>query len=265
MIQLPENKEARGVVFGLLFSAFSLLVVWIAQFVFRIEQDAVLLSLIFLPVLVYLIVAEKILELKGPGGFEAKMAETRSQTLISEISETRSMTETIAPSVDDMMIVQKDAIGVLGRVKQRLESGPPSPFSLELVLGGQQYERQGLEEYFRLLMQFPEFKFVIFIDSNRKFVGYMRSRSLRNILANDQTAERCLHGIRENDLSILREFPGFFEKSMSLKATYVEALQEMTENNQEALLVVDDERKVAGFVERDYILGKMMLAITAPR
>ena len=34
---------------------------------------------------------------------------------------------------------------------------------------------------------------------------------------------------------------------------------------QEALLVVDDERKVAGFVERDYILGKMMLAITAPR
>jgi len=261
MIQLPENKESRGVVFGLLFSAFSLLVVWIAQSIFRIEQDAVLLSLIFLPVLVYLIVAEKILELKGPGGFEAKMAETRSQTLISE---TRSMTETIAPSVDDMVIVQKDAIAALGHIKQQLESGQPNPFSLELMLG-QQYTRTGLEEYFRMLMQFPDFKYVIFIDSNRKLVGYMRSWTLKNILANDQTAERCLLGIRENDLRILREFPGFFEKSMSPKATYLEALQEMTENNQEALLVVDDERKVAGFVERDYILGKMMLAITAPR
>lgn len=254
---LSENKEMRGVQIGFLFVLFAICIVWLAKQQFKIEQESILLSLIFLPALVYLIVAEKIQELKGPGGFEAKIAATGSQSISPKIS------EPIDPSIDEMMMVQKDATLVLDKIREKLSSSQPQLVSLEMILGDQRYDRYALDEYIKLLAQFSGFKFVIFLDANKKFVAYMQSWSCGNIMSNNQTAEIFLDGVRRGDLNVLRQFSSWQEKTVTSKTTHVEALQEMVERNQEALIVVDNDRNVKGVIERDYILSKMMLDIAA--
>jgi len=56
-------------------------------------------------------------------------------------------------------------------------------------------------------------------------------------------------------------YPGIISDAITVAHTNAHALREMDRLNLEALVVVNAERRVAGIVERDQVLSKMLLAL----
>jgi predicted transcriptional regulator len=51
-------------------------------------------------------------------------------------------------------------------------------------------------------------------------------------------------------------------KAISTKSTNAEALREMIERNSRFLVITDENNRLKGIVEREQVIGKMVLALT---
>jgi CBS domain-containing protein len=67
--------------------------------------------------------------------------------------------------------------------------------------------------------------------------------------------------ISEGNIGELRRYPGIVTRTISTKTTNFEALQKMTAQNIEALVVIDEDGKLKGVVEREQILSKLLLGM----
>jgi predicted transcriptional regulator len=63
------------------------------------------------------------------------------------------------------------------------------------------------------------------------------------------------NGEKEN----LLKYPHFKKNSINLPTTYLKALEEMIERNINVLAIVDDNNQPRRIIERDEILGKIIL------
>src|SRR5262245_44595625 len=103
-----ENKEMKAIGTSVLFLALGFIVLWLAKSVMNIEGDAVFVSLLFIPILVYVIISGKLEELKGPGGLEAKFAKAANESI-------SAASEKVELSTEEMQIVLKEGLGILER------------------------------------------------------------------------------------------------------------------------------------------------------
>ena len=58
---MQKSKEARAIGVSLLFLILGFAVIWIIKVVLKIEGDAVYVSLLFVPILIYLIISGKLI------------------------------------------------------------------------------------------------------------------------------------------------------------------------------------------------------------
>ncbi len=87
-----ETKEITAILVAILFLALGLAVLWFTKKVMSIEGDVIFVSLLLVPIIVYAIYAGKLVELKGPGGLEAKFTTAANESV-------SAASEEVAPSV----------------------------------------------------------------------------------------------------------------------------------------------------------------------
>lgn len=173
-----ESKEIRAIWLSVLFLVLGCLVLWLVKSVMGVEGDAVFVSLLFIPLLVYVIISGKLEELKGPGGLEAKFAKAAGES-VSVAS------EEVKPSVEEMQIVFKESVRLLERKQREIDETKPIVMILELGKSGY-YEREAVLRYLEVLSQFRNFKFIIFVDNNQRFLAYMPSWALKGLLSKQE-------------------------------------------------------------------------------
>jgi hypothetical protein len=164
-------------------------------------------------------------------------------------------------SYDDPQVVAKEGVRNLVERKAK-EIDESKPIVMTMSIGGQaQYNAPDVEQYMKVLSQFRNFKFVVFLDPEETFAAYMPSWALRQLLQVPDLAYEFLNAVNQGQMAQVLRYPGVVRKTISTKSTNAEALREMLEQNIEALVVIDEQRKLRGVVEREQVLSRMMLSL----
>jgi CBS domain-containing protein len=241
-----------SVVISVLFLALGFLAVLLSKELLKLESEVSLVFLLLAPIIIYLIFSGRLTEFRA-GGLEAKFVSIANMSV--ELS-----SETIEPSVNEMEIVAKGGARELQRQLQRLDES--KPIILTLTLGKEGYYNQEVWlRYMEALSQYRNFKFVVVLDQENDFLAYIPAWAMLQILKMGALGYEFVWIINEGKIRELRQYPGVVTKTISTKSTNLEALREMTDQNLEALVVIDEKRKLKGIVEREQVLSKLLLGM----
>lgn len=246
------SKEAKGLLIAILFLILGLLIIWVFKIMQISPGDAVFVSMLLLPVLIYMIVSGKLSEFKAPGGLEAKFVSVANHP-VEELASQR-----VEFVKEDMVSVPKNSIDELNRLERLANQS--KHIILHLLLGQMHYNRQDAEIYLEKFLRYRNFSQVVFLDKKDRFVAFIPPWAMLRILQGEQ-GDRFIEIINRGEVLELLDFPGVMEKTVSTRATYKEALQAMADANLESILVVDEEKKVTGVIDRAEVLSKLMLAM----
>jgi CBS domain-containing protein len=250
MTRRSLKQEIIYILAAIFFLGLGFLAAWLFKLIFKIEGDAVYVSLLLLPIIVYAIFSGRLKELRA-GGLEAKFEDVAEQSV-------ESASETIELSTEEMETVDKRDIGEL---KQRLQNLDKSKLIiLTLTLGKKENNRDVVSKYIEALRQYRNFKFVVILDSENKFVAYISQWKMETIL-NSDWGDIFVSIISEDKREDLKRYPEVIFKTVSTKDTILNALNEMTAQNLEALVVIDENKRLKGVVERDQIQSELLLGM----
>lgn len=246
------NKEVTGIVVSILFLAVGFLAVWLTQSMISAAGDGVFVSLLLLPIIVYVIFTGRLSELKAPGGLEAKFAVVAQQPA-AEIA-----AERIAVVDEDMKAVSKSSPQELHRLEALLDDS--KLIVLTLLLTRRHYVQRDAEVYLERFLRYRNFAFVAFLDKKDRLVAYVSAWAMYRIVKGKQGG-RFIKLINNGNLLDLLEFPDVRTYTVSTSDSNLQALNKMMTHNMGAIPVVDEGRKLKGVVEREQILGKLILAM----
>ena len=249
-----DRKEKKAIVISLLFLFLGFGLLWLAKSILKMEGETVFISLLFIPIIIYVITSGKLEQLKGPGGLEAKFAKTADEKIIIQ-------SDKVIASVEEMQIVKKESIEVLEIKKKEINENQPIVMIMEIGKSDY-YKRKDVISYIEFLSQFRNFKFIVFIDDQKKFAAFMPFWSLKGLLSKNNIGDEFIDLINEGHKSDLLRYPGIVIDTIRINYTNAQALKEMTKQNLEALVVTDEANMLKGVVEREQVLSRMMLSLT---
>jgi len=250
--QVSVRRELQAVAAAVASMVVGLGVVLIARHYVDALESSVLITLMLLPLLAYLIGSGRVSEFKAPGGLEAKFTQAASESVAPS-------SETIA--YDDPQLIAKLSVrDLIERKAHEIDDSQPIIMTMTLS-GNAQYNPVDVEQYLKVLSQFRNFKFVVFLDREDRFVAYIPSWALRQLLQLPDLAGEFINAINMGQAAQVIRYPGVVRKTISVRSTNAEALREMLAQNIEALLVVDDTRKLRGVIQREQVLSRMMLSL----
>ena len=258
----------------LLVLGFGVIVLWaITRFVNEAQTsvgDVVLALLLVLPILIYAIVSGKLTELKGPGGVEAKFTAAATTPVAETAShDSVSFDELLTVSADRGQDLDKGQEQLGKRVRRFTEI---QPIVMVITIGEDSYREGDENEHIKSLQTYVEqlsrsrnFALVAFLDEHNNFVAYMPSWVINNRLSDDDRARDLFRAIKENNRQKLFEYPGILRDTISPNAPNSEALRKIVTSNLDFIVVVDENNRLKGVIEREQVLSKMVLALTPNR
>jgi Mg/Co/Ni transporter MgtE len=104
-----------------------------------------------------------------------------------------------------------------------------------------------VKEYLEELTKFDFFKYVLFVDENNKFKGYIYARNLLAQLLDEDQGEKIINKINNGDV---KNIPGFRGHYIKDNITNREALKDMEEKGITDIAVVDRDMKFKGFTNQ---------------
>lgn len=250
--QFP-TKEATAIFASILFLALGLISIWITKGVLDIKGDAVFVSLLLFPILVYMIFSGRLKEIRAPGGLEAKFVDVAEKPVEATF-------EPIEASVEDMSVVEKGGMHEMKKTFRKIDESKPIVLTLTLNKGGY-YDRLAILEYIKGLSQYRNFKFVVILGQDNKFVAYMPAWRFSQILEMDSLGNELIAVINSDRIQELQQYPGIVTKTITTKETNIQALKEMSKQNIEALVVVGEDGRLCGVIEREQVLSRLMLTM----
>jgi CBS domain-containing protein len=131
---------------------------------------------------------------------------------------------------------------------------------LTLLLARRHYDKADAEVYLERFLRYRNFTFVAFVDKKDRLVAYISAWAIFRILKGDQ-ADRFIQLINDGNVLDLADFPGVMTQTVSTSDSNIQALDKMMVSNLDAIPVIDEARKLKGVIEREQILGKLMLAM----
>jgi CBS domain-containing protein len=249
--RLPPS-ESTAIAFAIGSVALGMMVVWLAKYAVDSLEGSVLIALVLLPLVVYLISSGKLAEFKAPGGIEIKFVEAAKEPVTS-------VSETI--SYEDLEIVAKASVTDLLKSKAgEIDQSRPVVMTVTIA-GNGHYTIHDLKQYLDVLSQFRNFKFVVFLDRDKRFVACMQAWALKQLVTLPNVADEFIGLVNAgNQVGVLR-YPGVVKKTISPASTNFDALREMQDHNIESLIVVDEQKMLRGVVERYQVLSRLMLSL----
>ncbi len=250
---MKDKREQRAALVTLIFLGGGFLALWVVKSVLGIDADSVFIAMLLLPLIVYFVVSGRISELKTPGGLEAKFREAAGAIVSPE-------SEKVEPA--DVQVAPKAAptIRTVTPVKKPDDS-KPIILTVTVGKGTEGYTRDELLQSVEIFSQYRNFKFVVFLNHENKFVSCMPAWAARSLLQKESLGNEFVQFLNDGEVNALQQYPGIIQKTITTEMTNLEALEEMTRLNIEALIVIDEEEKLAGVVEREQILSKLMLSL----
>jgi len=119
-----------------------------------------------------------------------------------------------------------------------------------------------LKKYVEQLARTRNFALVAFLDTKKDFVAYMPSRTIQNRLLDADKEQELFQAIEEDNREKLLDYPGVVRDKISPNTTNGAALRKMVTSNLDVIVVVDENNRLKGVVEREQVLARMVLALT---
>jgi|SRR5919107_3884537 CBS domain-containing protein len=251
------KKQLGPLLMSVLFLVLGVLVLWAARYWINDPNsamgDAVFVSLLVLPILIYAIISGSITELKGPGGVGATF------NALATTSVNQSVDHDLVSVEEDSQILTKGGIDSLNQQLGDLDEN--SPILMTITFRGGHYALEALNKYVQALSNSRNFKFVVFLDQDERFLAYIPSWAFKNLLNTPGMGEELVRVINEGDLRTLLSYPGMVQTTITTSSTNAEALRQMADKNIDALIVTNKNNRLVGVAERDLVLTKLMLAL----
>lgn len=223
--------------------------------VLAIQDGPTIVALLVLPLLVYGIASGRFAEFTAPGGWGGKFREAAS----AKVNPTQIPLDL---SNEQMEAIPKESRGALLKRVGGIRDGRPIVLTLRVASGGP-YQSHAIAYALQTLGEFRGFKFVVFLRPNDELVGYLPSWALRTAVErNLPEANELVEAVNSGNEITVQSYPGMITETVTSDSTNADALKLMESRNLEALVVVDAQsNKVLGVVERDRLLGKMLVAL----
>lgn len=252
------KKQLGPLLMSVLFLVLGLLVLWAARYWINDPNsamgDAVFVSLLVLPIVIYAIISGSITELRGPGGVGA----TFNALATNSVEQTETVAHDLV-SVEEGSVISKGGVDELKKKQRGLDEN--SPILMTITFGGGHYGLGALKEYVHALSNSRNFKLVVFLDQDKRFLGYIPTLEFSNILNTPSVGEGLVKVINEGDLRTLLSYPGIVQTTITTSSTNAEALRQMVDKNIDAVVVTDNNHRLVGVAERERVLTKLMLAL----
>ena len=259
------RRELGPWIVPLLFLGLGVIILWaITRLVNESDTtvgDVVLVLLLVMPILIYAIISGRLTELKGPGGVEAKFTAAATTPVAGTASHD-------SVSMDELLTVSPEqGRQQLGKRLRRFTE--IQPIVMTITVGADSY-REGSEDehisslqaYVAQLSRSRNFALVAFLDTSNNFLAYMPSWVIHNRLRDRDRASELFRAIKEGDQGELVELPGVVRDKISPNFTNSETLRKMVASNLDIIVVVDENKRLKGVVEREQVLTRMVLALT---
>jgi CBS domain-containing protein len=230
-------------------AALSLLIIAVAKSQLGVAESATLIALILIPLIVYGVVSGRLTEFKGPGGWSATFKKVSSQAV-----------ELTGVAIEDTVMIEK--MGPRETLLQFEQTQAGKPVIMTLTLGNQNYIANAIRSVVKDTAQYPEFKFVVFVEQQGKVVSYAPVRKFRMELERDQArSERLVAAINSGMADEVRHFPEMRIETVSRTTSNADALEKMEKLKLDAILAVDENDKPIGVVERQHIVNQMVMTL----
>lgn len=207
--------------------------------------DTTIIFLAILPFIIYLAVSGKISEFKG-GGLEVKFNNASNAEVFKSEEVVFTEAKVIAKE-GERMLTEK----IMPEMAKKLTS------ALSLMLGKESYDEVVLKKYLEKLTKFDFFKYVLFLNEDTTFRGYIHARNLL-----DQLLDKS---IEDKDKIINKINRGDVEGILGFKKDYLKdyisnryALKYMEEEGITEAAVVDKDMKFKGFTNQNMITTRII-------
>jgi CBS domain-containing protein len=245
MIKSDATRLKRAGVWGAIALVSSILVVLVAQRVLDLSGELVLVTVLIIPLVVFGVIAGVLEEISGPGGWKAKFRATARRPAEFEAQ---------------LEVVEFIGKGPGGELYRRLRtvSASSTPILVLRFPTDIQYDPWILREYVEALTHHPWFRFVVVLDEAQRLVGHTTGWSLLRAIEDDAGADDRFPAIGQGRLfEVVERLPDPPTRDITRR----KALREMERQGIDALLVVDESRRILGVLSREMVLSQLMLAL----
>lgn len=249
------QKQTKDLLWGLGAVLLGLCLLAIAVTYLKIDNVFILVTILLLPVIVTLAVLRYLGEVTLGDIFSAKLNQQVLPTKPEELS------GDIAKSVArDIELITKQGSEVLPEVRKRIARMQIEKPVMLLLYMGTSYTVADIEHYIQDLAHLRSFKFVVILSEGDRIVGYIPYYSLQHILGFEVRANALLQFIQQKDEESVRSYPGVRSTKLVMSDTNRLALQTMLNERLEAVIVEDPQGTIAGIVERDELIPRILLS-----
>lgn len=254
--------EVRALLISIIFLILGFLIIWIFRSLLKLQQDAVLIAILLVPVLIYLILSGKVLEINA-GGVSAKFKVAADEPVFSKDKFGANSIEARGIEITEKLNPRE-----LPRILQSMGNSMFITLTVKIGKGQNFYRAGAIWEYLHELANLQPFIFLVILDSNDKVFAYLTNWHAIRILERErpydeefpQDKDRFVNAINLGRENVLQGY-GLITITLKTTDTNIFALEKMTELNMDALIVTDEDGKLKGVVERGQILSKLLLSL----
>jgi CBS domain-containing protein len=249
--KLRQARDLWAFLGTVVFIAMGVGVIWFVKDQVGIKGDAVLISVLLLPALLYLAISGRLTEITGPGGIGAKFRAAATTRVRGEIQPTKELQQ-----------VPKGGLHDLEKLKPQLSDERPLVLTFKLDQTSD-FGLGAIKSYLSVLKSTRGFGVVVFVDANDKVLGYVTAERFSALMDSD-AATNIVE--RLNDQSAhdrLADLPGIVTTTIPVGANNSEALGTMTEHRLDVAVIVDRDQRLSGVIDREQLIATMLLAATA--
>jgi CBS domain-containing protein len=251
-----DPKERRAFLMTMFFLSIGILTIWLLKEVLGLSSDSILIAMLVLPMIVFLILSGRISEFKTPGGLEAKFR---------EVARERISVKAEAIPIEDVQALLETQVSLKSIVYVRTPH-PSKPLVLLVTLDNPKpYRRTKLLSVLKNYEQHRNFRFVVLREKTGKLICYWHAWAFQKLLENKTLGEHFVTLINNGDIDEIKQFPNIINEKITQATTNIEALQKLTENNLEAILVINDKEEIIGVCQRDTVMSKLLLSLADPQ
>lgn len=250
LLMLKDEKEQKAVKMTVLFLSIGLAFGVVAKFVFDITGDLVFAMFLLIPILLYLVITDKITELRTPSGWGVTFVKTARDSVEKEIGGERV-------EVDHNEQIAKEG---LDRLYQQTEKLDTNRAPVMVITIGFKYLTGILIEYIDVLKRFPKFKYIVFRDLKKRFIAFVSIDDFEQKLTSN--SEQIIESIKHDKIEDYFDTKKLVKQTVLNEATNASVLQMMTQEQLQAVAVVNNSFSFIGIVEREQLLGRMIVALT---
>jgi hypothetical protein len=214
---------------------------------FGLNDGIFYLTFLLLPSIFYLLFSGIVQHLKAPMGIEIKLSES-AKSNISRSS--------IVNLIDFPIALDQDGVRELYQAYNRVN--PFKPALLKITLPGNNLNYAVMKEHQRLLNLSTNFKFIVFIDNNEKFIAFIPSVSFFDLMLQDNAiGESFVNSLNSPDINLVNSFSCVSRRVVNTNSSNIEALHIISENNLDSSLVIDDG-KIVGIITKERIISDII-------